>query len=100
MTLGGDKRLPAYPDVPTLKELGYDVTHAIWHAWMVPAGTPPDVVARLRQGLKAMVEDEAFKGLMAKLGERIHYMSGEDFEKWWEQDYQKVGALLRQLIKK
>ena len=46
-----------------------------------------------------MVEDEAFKALMAKLGERIQYMSGEDFEKWWEQDYQKVGALLRQLIK-
>ena len=76
------------------------MTHSIWHAWMVPAGTPPEVVAKLRQGLKAMVEDEAFKALMAKLGERIQYMSGEDFEKWWEQDYQKVGALLRQLIKK
>jgi tripartite-type tricarboxylate transporter receptor subunit TctC len=86
--------------VPTLKELGYDVTHAIWHTWMVPAATPPDVVAKLRQGLKAMVEDEAFKSLMAKLGERIQYMSGEDFEKWWAEDYQKVGALLRQLIKK
>ena len=41
-----------------------------------------------------------FKALMAKLGERIQYMSGDDFEKWWEQDYQKDGALLRQLIKK
>ena len=51
-------------------------------------------------GLKAMVEDDAFKSLMAKLGERIQYMSGEDFEKWWAEDYQKVGALLRQLIKK
>jgi len=57
-------------------------------------------VAKLRQGLKAMVEDEAFKSLMTKLGERIQYMSGEDFEKWWAEDYQKVGALLRQLIKK
>jgi tripartite-type tricarboxylate transporter receptor subunit TctC len=100
LAITSDKRLPAYPDVPTLKELGYDVTHAIWHTWMVPAATPPDVVAKLRQGLKAMVEDEAFKSLMAKLGERIQYMSGEDFEKWWAEDYQKVGALLRQLIKK
>jgi tripartite-type tricarboxylate transporter receptor subunit TctC len=100
LAITSDKRLPAYPDVPTLKELGYDVTHAIWHTWMVPAGTPPEVVVKLRQGLKAMVEDEAFKSLMAKLGERIQYMSGEDFEKWWAEDYQKVGALLRQLIKK
>ena len=36
----------------------------------------------------------------AASGERVQYMSGEDFEKWWDQDYQKVGALLKQLIKK
>jgi tripartite-type tricarboxylate transporter receptor subunit TctC len=95
-----EQRLPAYPDVPTLKELGYDVTHAIWHALMVPAGTPPEAVAKLRQGLKAMVEDEAFKSLMTKLGERIQYMGGEEFEKFWEQDYRKVGTLLKQIIKK
>ena len=100
LAVTSDKRLPVYPDVPTLKELGYDVTHSIWHTLMVPAGTPPEVVGKLRQGLKAMVDDEAFKSLMAKLGERIQYMSGEEFEKWWDQDYQKVGALLKQLIKK
>ncbi len=100
LAMTSDKRLPAYPDVPTLKELGYDVTHSIWHTLMLPAGTPPEVVAKLRQGLKAMVDDEAFKALMAKLGERVQYMSGEDFEKWWDQDYQKVRTLLKQLIKK
>jgi tripartite-type tricarboxylate transporter receptor subunit TctC len=100
LAVTSEKRLPAYPDVPTLRELGYDVTHSIWHALMVPAGTPPEVVARLRQGLRGMVEDDAFKALMTKLGERIQYMSGEEFEKFWEQDYQKVGTLLRQLIKK
>jgi tripartite-type tricarboxylate transporter receptor subunit TctC len=56
--------------------------------------------AKLRQGLKGMAEDETFKALMTKLGERIQYMSGEEFEKFWEQDYKKVGTLLRQLIKK
>jgi tripartite-type tricarboxylate transporter receptor subunit TctC len=95
-----DKRLPNYPDVPTLKELGYDVTHAIWHALMVPTGTPPDVVAKLRQGLKGMTDDEAFKALMTKLGERIQYMSSDEFEKFWADDYRKVGTLLRQIIKK
>lgn len=95
-----DKRLPNYPDVPTLKELGYDVTHSIWHTWMAPAGTPPEVVAKLRQGLRTMVEDEAFKALMTKLGERIQYMSGEAFEKFWDEDYRKVGTILRELMKK
>jgi hypothetical protein len=47
-----------------------------------------------------MVEDEAFKAPMAKLGERIQYMSGEAFEKWWDEDYRKVGTLLNELVKK
>jgi tripartite-type tricarboxylate transporter receptor subunit TctC len=100
LAMTSEKRLPAYPDVPTLKELGYDVTHSLWHAMMAPAGTSPEVVAKLRQALRAMVEGEAFKTLMTKLGERPQYMSGEAFEKFWAEDYQKVGALLRELIKK
>jgi tripartite-type tricarboxylate transporter receptor subunit TctC len=94
------ERHPAYPEVPTLRELGYDVVHSIWHALMVPAGTPPEIVTRLRQGFKAMVQDDAFKALMDKLGERVQYMSGEDFEKFWEQDYQQLGEVLRHIIKK
>jgi tripartite-type tricarboxylate transporter receptor subunit TctC len=100
LAVTSEKRLPIYPDVPTLKELGYDVTHSIWHTLMVPAGTPPDVVTKLRQGLKGMVDDEAFKAMMAKLGERVQYMTGEAFEKFWVEDYEKVGALLKQIIKK
>lgn len=100
LAMTSEERLPAYPEVPTLRELGYDVSHTIWHAPMAPAGTPPEVVATLRRGLKGMVENEAFTALLTKLGERVQYMSGEDFEKFWEQDYQKVGTLLRQLIKK
>jgi tripartite-type tricarboxylate transporter receptor subunit TctC len=100
LAVTSEKRVPNHPDVPTLKELGYDVNYAIWHALMVPAGTPPEIVAKLRHGLKAMVEDEAFKGLIGKLGERVQYMSGEDFEKWWTDDYKKVGALLKDIIKK
>jgi tripartite-type tricarboxylate transporter receptor subunit TctC len=95
-----DSRLPAYPDVPTLKELGFDVSHAIWHALMVPVGTPPEVVARLRQGLKSMVEDENFKALMTKLGERIQYKNADALAKFIEEEHKKLGGLLRQIVKK
>ena len=68
---------------------------------MVPSAAPPEAVSKLRQGLKGMVEDEAFKAMMVKLGERRgEHMSGEDFEKFWADDYKKVGALLKQIIKK
>jgi tripartite-type tricarboxylate transporter receptor subunit TctC len=94
------ERHPAYPEIPTLRELGYDVTHAIWHAVLTPAGTSPEVVTALRRGLQAMVEDEAFKTSLQKLGEQPQYMNAEAFGQFLEQDYQKLGSILRQIIKK
>lgn len=100
LAMSAPERHPNYPDVPTLRELGYDVVHVIWQALMAPAGTPPEVVAKLRQGLKEMVADAAFLALMDKLGERVQYLSGEDFERFWEQDYQQNGTVLQQIIQK
>ena len=47
------ERSPFTPDVPTLREAGYDLVATGWYGMFAPAGTPPDVVARLN---KAMVE--------------------------------------------
>jgi tripartite-type tricarboxylate transporter receptor subunit TctC len=99
LAVTSEERHPVYPEVPTLRELGYHVTHAIWHAVLVPVGTPPDIVATLRRGLKAMVDDDAFKAALHKLGERPQYLDSTALEQFLEQDYQKVGVVLRQIIK-
>jgi tripartite-type tricarboxylate transporter receptor subunit TctC len=46
------KRTESHPDVPTLKELGYDVEFSIWVGLFAPKGTPDPVVARLRAETK------------------------------------------------
>jgi tripartite-type tricarboxylate transporter receptor subunit TctC len=47
-------RLPAYPDVPTMQEVGYgDVGTLAWQALFAPAGTPKDILETLQ---KAVVE--------------------------------------------
>ena len=50
------KRLPDYPDVPTMAELGFEgVGTMAWQGMFAPAGTPPEVLATLnREILKAM----------------------------------------------
>ncbi|MGZ5049280.1 MAG: tripartite tricarboxylate transporter substrate binding protein, partial [Usitatibacter sp.] len=45
----GDARLAAMPDVPTLKELGYDAQFSQWTGLFAPAGTPEAIVAKLRE---------------------------------------------------
>jgi len=50
------QRVPALPDVPTFKELGYDsISQPLWFGLVAPAGTPRDVVRRLNEvSLQAM----------------------------------------------
>ena len=44
-----DERLPEYPDVPTLKELGYASGKGLWSALYAPAQTPPDVLETIHK---------------------------------------------------
>lgn len=55
-----DKRSPALPDVPTYGELGYpQMGSGGWFGIVAPAGTPPEVIAKLNQALhKAMKHPE------------------------------------------
>ncbi|WP_439595110.1 Bug family tripartite tricarboxylate transporter substrate binding protein [Falsiroseomonas sp.] len=45
-TTGG--RIPALPDVPTAKELGYDFTYSFWYGLLGPRGMDPALVAQIR----------------------------------------------------
>lgn len=67
------ERSKAFPDLPTLAESGLpglDVT--TWHGWLVPKGTPPNIVAKLQAALSAMVHSrDVADGLSAEGGEAI-----------------------------
>ena len=60
--IGGPKRSPLLPDVPTFAELGYPEveTHA-WFGLFVPAGSPRDAVARIYQDAKHIIEEPEFR---------------------------------------
>ena len=62
----GDKRLASMPDVPSMKELGYDATFYIWSGLFAPAATPQPPVL-LRDAVRRTVEDPEFKDAMAKV---------------------------------
>jgi tripartite-type tricarboxylate transporter receptor subunit TctC len=53
-----DSRLPAFANVPTMKELGFgDFSPRIWYAFLVPAGTKPEVVSRIQDAFAKAVTD-------------------------------------------
>ena len=96
----GDKRLPAMPDVPTLKELGYkDVEFYIWSGFFAPAATPP---SRSKFCAKPPARPSAapeFKSAMEKMDTPISYMDADDFQKFWDQDAKRLIAGVPQIGK-
>jgi len=62
IAIGGTKRSPLFPEVPTFAELGYPEveTHA-WFGLFLPAGSPKEAVTRLYQGVKRVVDEPEFR---------------------------------------
>ena len=48
-------------DIPTFKEMGYDVTMSVWKFLMLPAGTPEDVVTKVTETLTAITGTDEYK---------------------------------------
>ena len=56
-----DERSPYYPNVPTLKEQGFDISEVLWRGVMMKAGTTRPVVDRLQTAIDAALSSEEWK---------------------------------------
>jgi tripartite-type tricarboxylate transporter receptor subunit TctC len=74
------------PDVPTLKEIGYDVEYYLWVGIFAPKGTPPAIVDTLRVAIGKAVQSDQFKATLANVGQELDYLDGPDFQKFWDID--------------
>ena len=95
----GEARHPALPDVPTLKELGYDAQFSQWTGLFVPAGTPDAVVAKLREAAKFTVNDATFQSAMAKIETPVQYLDQPQFRAFWDTDAHKLAEVVKKIGK-
>jgi tripartite-type tricarboxylate transporter receptor subunit TctC len=95
----GESRHPALPDVPTLKELGYDAQFSQWTGLFVPAGTPEPVITKLREASKFAVEDSSFQGALAKVETPIQYLDQPRFKTFWDADAHKLADVVKKIGK-
>jgi len=66
LAVTGPTRVPALPDVPTLREAGFaDAESTSWTGVFVPRGTPPAVVSRLTTAMdEVMADPETIEGIL------------------------------------
>jgi tripartite-type tricarboxylate transporter receptor subunit TctC len=99
LALFGGERSKALPDVPTLKESGYDVEYYLWVGAFAPKGTPSAVVTFLRGVLDKAAHGEQFKTALANLGQELGYMDQPEFAQFWEADTKRIEAAIRTIGK-
>jgi tripartite-type tricarboxylate transporter receptor subunit TctC len=82
----GAKRSKDLPDVPTMKELGYDVEYYLWVGIFAPKGTPAPVVSALNAAMEKAAAADVFKNTIVNLGLEVAFLNAADFKTFWEDD--------------
>jgi tripartite-type tricarboxylate transporter receptor subunit TctC len=72
-------RDPAFPEVPTAREQGFDVSLEAWRGVAVPKGAPKTVVAALEAAIRKTVESPEFVQANERLGARPAFMPATEF---------------------
>ena len=93
----GGKRIGLFPEVPTLKESGYDAEYYLWVGLFVPAATPAPVVETLRAAVRKVVALPAYREEMEKVRIPISYMDGPEFAAFWKKDAEAMVSLARKI---
>lgn len=93
----GELRTARFKDVPTLRELGYDVVVDAPNGIGAPKGLDPAVAAKLRDAFRQAANSPEFKAVIDKLDAPLLYLDGPDYEKYVHTVYQKETALIDKL---
>lgn len=96
------QRNPALPDIPTVMETGIKNFEVVgFYGFLAPAGTPKDVVARLSDAFKQVLESPDIRNRMVTQGADPAFMGSEDFARFlasemprWDQAVKASGAKL------
>lgn len=93
----GSSRWEQFPDLPTVKELGYEVDYNLWSGLFAPAGTPAPVQRVLRDAVRSAVNDVQFKEVMGKLEATVAYLDAPEFRTYWAADAARLIRVIQRM---
>jgi tripartite-type tricarboxylate transporter receptor subunit TctC len=99
LAMFGAERAKSLPDVPTMKELGYNVEYYLWVGLFAPKGTPDRIVTYLRDNIKTAAHGEPFANALKNLGQDLAYLDQAEFKAFWDADAKRIEDAVRQIGK-
>src|SRR3954463_6891630 len=97
IAIGGAKRSPLFPDVPTFAELGYPEveTHA-WFGLFLPAGAPKEAVSRIYLDTRKILEEPEFRQKqLIDRGYEVAGSSPDEFSAYISKDRESRGRAVK-----
>ena len=98
LAVASEERVPAMPDVPTFKELGYDIVGGAFRGVAAPLGTPQPVVDRLAEAYTNANKIIAKK--QVDMGFVMTYATGDDAQKLVEKMREAYSGVLNEIKNK
>ena len=95
----GNAPVTALPDVPSLKDAGYNAEYAQWSGLFIPRDTPEPVAQRLRAAAKSAAQDAKVKEVILNAGSPVLYQDSPDFEKYVQLDATRMAAVVKRIGK-
>ena len=89
-----EKRNPLFPDVPTFREIGYDITMGVYYMVIGPKGLSPEIVSKLHDAFKKGMGEPVFIEAMKARGFDVSYEGSEDLGRRLKKDYEQNAKLV------
>jgi tripartite-type tricarboxylate transporter receptor subunit TctC len=95
LAVAGAKRASMAPDVPTFKELGYDLEASAWYALFAPAGTPKELIDKYAKAAIDVVRSPDMSQRLEQMGLEPTGLPPADLARILRADYDKWGPVIK-----
>ena len=97
LAVTSEKRLAQAPDVPTLMELGYDVSFANWRGFFGAPNLPAEKADGYRAMLAKMYKTSEWEEIRTNRGWQNLYKPGDKFITFLEKQEKAIGSMMKKL---
>jgi len=95
----GNGKLASMPEVPSLKDAGFNAEYAQWSGLFIPSGTPEPVAQRIRAAARTAAQDAKVREVILGAGSPVQFQDSPDFEKYVQADAKRMVDVVKKIGK-
>ena len=95
----GTGSLASLPDVPALKDTGFNAEYAQWSGLFIPAAVPEPIAQRLRTAARNAAQDARVREVINGAGSPILYQDSPEFERYVQADARRMAEVVKRIGK-